>query len=284
MYRTFMSQENSDFVARALTYLAGEVGARENDGSFWVCYGSFVLNQQTSESDLDLLYIHNQPLSVQRLQSSFKGHPVTVYSLNKNEFASDGEQGLFGGYFGGKVLNPYVVFSASQEDKNTVAEVGGAFIGLFAAAMAKKQGREIATRANLVADPVLARFHLCPWYRSYFLRYYITPIFHKIWERMEETIALSLVKAGIVTQDSSGFRYRHTPSEEELHEKTITAVARFWALGSCLHGGMPDFPAFYMQKAEQFVRENKLETRCEEMMQFLHEQSTHQDKGGSHGT
>lgn len=284
MYRTFMSQENSDFVARALIYLAGEVGARENDGSFWVCYGSFVLNQQTSESDLDLLYIHNQPLSVRRLQSSFEGYPVTVYSLNKNEFAGDGEQRLFGGYFGGKVLNPYTTFLASQKDKDMVVKVGGAFIGPFASGMAKKQGREIATRANLVADSVLARFHLCPWYQSYFLRYYITSIFSQLWERMEETITLSLMEAGIVAQDSSGFRYRHTPSEEELHKKTITAVTRFWALGSCLHGGMPDFPAFYMQKAEQFVMDNNLETHRKEMMQFLRKQSIHQNKGGCHGT
>ncbi len=284
MYRIFMCQENFDFVARALTYLAGEVGARENDESFWVCYGSFVLNQQTPESDLDLLYIHNQQLPVRRFQLSFEGHPVTVYSLNKNDFASDGEQKLFGGYFGGKVLNPYTMFLASQEDQNLIAKVGGAFIGPFAAAMARQQEREIATRANLVADSVLARFYLCPWYRSYFLCYYISPIFSQLWERMKEAIPLSLVEAGVVTRDSNGFRYYRILSDEELHEETIKAVARFWALGSCLHGGMPDFPTYYIQKAEQFIRENSFESRCEEMMRFLRKQSTHQNKGGSHGT
>jgi len=284
MYGTFMSQENSDFVARALTYLAGEVGVRENDESFWVCYGSFVLNQQTPESDLDLLYIHNQQLPVRRFQSSFEGYPVTVYSLSRNNFVSDGEQKLFGGYFGGKVLNPYVTFLTSREDQNLVTRVGGAFIGPFAAAMAKRQGREIATQANLVADSVLARFHLCPWYRSYFLRYYIAPIFPQLWERMEEVIPLSLVEAGVVVQDNNGFHYSHFLSDEELHEETIRAVTHFWALGSCLHGSMPDFPAYYIQKAEQFIRDDNLESRCKEMLQFLRKQSIYQNGGGSYAT
>jgi hypothetical protein len=284
MYRTFMSQKNSDFVIRALTYLTGEIGVRADDGSFWVCYGSFVLNQQTPESDLDLLCIHNQTRVIQRIQSSFEGHSVTIYLLNKNDFISDGRQQLLGGYFSGKVLNPYVTFLAPQRDKDIVVGVGGAFIGPFAAAIAKKQGREIATRTNLVADSVLARFYLCPWYRSYFLRYYIAPIFPRLWEKMKETITLSFLESGTVRRDSGGFRYCHTPSNEELHEKTIAAVARFWALGSSLHGGMPNFPVFYIQKAEQFVIDKNLENRCAKMMQFLHKQSIYQDEGGFYGT
>lgn len=280
MYRTFMNQENFDFVAQAIVCLAGEVGVREDDGSFWVCYGSFVLNQQTSESDLDLLCIHKQPTAVLRIQSSFDGHPVTIYSLNRNAFVSDGRQKTFGGYFAGKVLNPHVMFLASQKDREVVMEVGGAFVGPFAAAMAGKRERVFATSENLAADSAFARFHLCPWYRSYFLRYYIFPSFQQLWRRMAEVTTLSFLKAGIVTQSGSEFRYQHTPSEEELHENTLAAAARFWALGSSLHGGMPNFPAFYIQKAEQYVRDNNLEGRLEEMIRFLHTQSS---KGGTHG-
>lgn len=279
MYITFMNQENFDFVARAIAYLAAEVGVREGDGSFWVCYGSFVLNQQTPESDLDLLCIHTQPTAVQRIQSSFEGHPVTIYSLNRKNFVSDGRRKTFGGYFAGKVLNPHVMFLASQEDRDVVIEVGGAFVGPFAAAMAGKREGVIATSENLVADSVLARFHLCPWYRSYFLRYYIFPSFQQLWGRMAEVTTLSFLKARIVTQSGSEFRYQHTLSEEELHESTLAAAARFWALGNSLHGGMPDFPAFYTQKAEQYVKDNNLKDRLEEMIRFLHTKSS---QGGTH--
>lgn len=284
MYRAFMNQENFDFAARALTCLAGEIGVKKGEGCFWVCYGSFVLNQQTLESDLDLLCIHTKPTAVKRIQSSFEGHPVTIYSLNRNDFTSDGDQKTFGGYFGGKVLNPHVMFWASQKDRDMVMEIGGAFIGPFAAAMAKKQERGVATRTNLAADSVLARFHLCPWYRSYFLRYYASPILPQLWERMAEVITLSFLKAGVVAQSGTDFRYRYTLSDEELHESTLAAAARFWALGSCLHGGMPDFHAFYMQKAEQYVKDKNLEDRLEELMRFLHAQSVGQNKGGIHGT
>ena len=281
MYRTFMSQRNLDFVSQAIACLANEVGVEESDGSFWVCYGSFVLNQQTTESDLDLLCIHTLPSAVRRVQSSFGGYPVTIYSLNRNDFVSDGEQRTFGGYFGGKVLNPHVMFLASQKDRDLVAEVGGAFIGPFSAAMVGKQRRVSATSENLAADSVLARFHLCPWFRSYFLRYYIFSSFQQLWIKMTEAITLSFLKAGIVTQNGNEFCYRHIPSEKELHESTLAAAARFWALGSSLHGGMPDFPAFYIQKAEQYVRDNSLEDRLEKMIHFLQAQSS---KGGTRDT
>lgn len=162
MYRTFMDQGNFDFVARAIARLADEVGVEEGDGSFWVCYGSFVLNQQNTQSDLDLLCIHTLPNAVRRIQSSFEGYPVTIYSLNRNDFVSDGRQRTSGGYFSGKVLNPHVMFLTSQKDRDLVAEVGGAFIGPFSAAMAAKRKRSVAISESLVADSVLARFHLCP--------------------------------------------------------------------------------------------------------------------------
>ncbi|OGF25853.1 hypothetical protein A2331_04655 [Candidatus Falkowbacteria bacterium RIFOXYB2_FULL_34_18] len=273
MYRTLMNQRNFDFVARAVACLVDEVGVKGDDENFWICYGSFVLNQQTVESDLDLLCIHTLPTTVRRIQSSFEGYPVTIYSLNRNDFVSDGRQKIFGGYFGGKVLNPHVMFLASQKDMDVIAEVGGAFIGPFSGAMAERKGRTVATDTNLVADSVLARFHLCPWYRSYFLRYYTSSNFQQLWERMTEVMTSFFLKAGIVIQDGNKFRYQYTFSDEELHESTLASVARFWSLGSSLHSGMPDFPAFYMQKAEQYVKDNSLENRLEEMIHFLQVQS-----------
>jgi hypothetical protein len=89
-----------------------------------------VLNQQTVESDIDLLCIHTLPSAVRRIQSSFEGYLVTIYSLNRNDFVSDGRQRTFGEYFGGKVLNPHVMFLDSQKDRDMIAEVGGA-IGVF---------------------------------------------------------------------------------------------------------------------------------------------------------
>lgn len=284
MYKKFIMQDNFNFVERAIRHLAVEIGAEgEEDGSFWVCYGSFVLNRQTSESDLDLLCIHNRSVSIRRIQSSFEGYPVTVYSLCKNDFASDGEARLFGGYFSGKVLNPYVAFLATQEDEDFIMKAAGQFIGYFAAVMAEQQGRRNATRTNLVADSVLARFHLCPWYQSYFLRYYTASNFSELWRHMEEVIPLMFVKAKAVIQNGSVFEYQRIPSKTELHMESIKVIARFWALGSCLHGQLPDFPNYYIQKTEQFIVCNNLQGRCAEMLQFLCEQSVQQKKGGLYG-
>ena len=86
---------------------------------------------------------------------------------------------------------------------------------------------------------------------------------------MEEVISLAFMKAGVVVQDDGYFKYCHATSDTELHTEIVKAVARFWALGSCLHGSFPGFPDYYMQKSDQFIARNDLQDKCEEMMEFL---------------
>jgi len=217
---------------------------------------------------------------VRRVQSSYRGYPVTIYALNREDFMRDGAPGAFGGYFAGKVINPCVLFSPRIEDEAMVKRVSAQFIGPFAAAMAQRQNRGVATEANLAADSVLARFHLCPWYRSYFLRYYIHESFPQLWERMKELTASSFLEAGVVTRIGNCFRYQQVPTECWLHERTVMMAAHFWGLGSSLHGGMPDFSAYYIEKARQYIAVNNLEHSLNEMMDFLQVQASDHNEGG----
>lgn len=279
MYRGFMNQQSMGFVSCALPHLLAETGIGDDPLNFWVCYGSFVLNQQTPQSDLDLLLVHQIPSSPIRVQARYKDHPVTIYSLPQREFMADGNQRRYGGYFSGKLLNPFVVLSGSQESSNISNKVMGGFIGEFAATIAKEHGRKIGNRSNIVADCVLAYLRLCPHYKAYFLRYYISQNFEAIWQHMKIVIPEALVQAAIMKKISENkFEYLSVLSPEEFHLQLMTSVARFWSFGSCCHGCNANFPDFYFQKAIGYIESAGLEERCLEMLIFLEQKAEDKDE------
>ena len=275
MYRKFMSSQQIDFVSGALPYLQVETEIEDNPLNFWVCYGSFVLNQQTSKSDLDLLFVHQTNATPTRIQARYEGFPVTIYSLPLKELVADGSQRRYGGYFSGKLLNPFVVFSESHDAINVSMEAMGGFIGNLAATIAKEHGREIATRDNLVADSVLAYLRLCPFYKAYFLRYYISSNFDEIWDHMRIVVPNALMKARVVTMLSEdSFEYSLAFSPEQFHLQLVTSIARFWAFGSCCHDSNIGFPDYYFQKAQEYIGHNGLQEQSSELLEFLERKAT----------
>jgi hypothetical protein len=170
------------------------------------------------------------------------------------------------------LLNPFITFYATKREKKLILKIIGKFIGDFSATLSlKKMKKKIITSENLLVDTIFARFHLCPWYKSYFLRYYIDPNFYKIWNQMKKIITKAMLEAKIVTKKGKNkFQYnKKFLLEEEFHLQTIKSVARFWAIGSILHKNIPNFPDYYIQKAEKFIREKNLQNRCKEMLKFL---------------
>lgn len=273
MYDSFISAQNRSFVEAAINAFKAERSALAAAGSFWVVYGSFALNTQQHASDMDVLYVHDSvgsnPNPI-RIQSSFRGYPVTIYSISRASLGADGEERLYGGYFAGKLLNPNVLINATEADRQLVMQVAGEFIAPFAADAAGK--RTVSTAENLLADTVIARFRLCPWYESYFVRYFTSQNFDALWRHMRSLIADCLLASGYVRKfDDGGFEYCRKLDTEELHIQMIQATARFWSLGACLHNCQADFPDYYIQKALQTVRQRNLEDSIRQMKVFLKE-------------
>lgn len=251
MYKEFVSPKSHDFISRALNKLSLEKQFEHGDQYFWVCYGSFVLNMQNEKSDLDLLYVHDRNTPIARIQAEFEGHPVTLYTLNRVDFLEDGDKKKYGGYFSGKILNPHIVISEDDEDSHLALKVAGEFIADFAAAIGKQRQNKVSSSTNLVADTILARFLICPWYANYFMRYYTHTDFAKLWKKMEETIPAALVNTGKVSIHKNGFAYVNIPSSEDFHSELIKSVARFWSIGSYLHNS-PRFLDIYIHKSRQY--------------------------------
>ena len=270
MYSEFMSQDSCDFVSRAINKISLEKEFVSRDRAFWVCYGSFVLNLQNEKSDLDLLYVHTETNPPSRIESNYETHPITIYSLSSGDLMDDGNQKRFGGYFSGKVLNPYIVISKDEKnDANLVLRVAGKFISGFAADIGKQRRSKLSTQANLVADTILARFRLCPWYSNYFMRYYTHPDFAKLWTRMEEVIPLSLIAANKIAPQKNGFVYIDPLSEDDVHVNLVRSIAKFWSIGSYLHNS-PHFLDDYIKKSEQYCDDTEA---LKQMMSFVEEKA-----------
>ena len=274
MYTSFTGSQNLNFLQTAFKSLESELKRIGYPEGIWVCYGSFILNTQTAGSDIDLLYIHSSSVPPQRVQSVYEGHPVTIYCVSREDFKNDGESALYGGYFSGKVLNPYHVFSQSPDDSVLIKETGGSFIAPFAAMMAERVKRETSTATQLLVDSIYARFHICPWYTSYFLRYFTLPYFPGLWDVMKTHMTSFLMSANAIRKvDDITYRYAQVPSISQFHEKTIASVGRFWSIGSNFHENIPDFTGFYIQKASSYVKTHGLELQMNAMVEFLTEQS-----------
>lgn len=251
MYIEFMSQDSYDFVSRAINKVSLEKEFVSRERAFWVCYGSFVLNLQNEKSDLDLLYVHPEINPPSRIESEYETHPITIYSLSSGDFVDDGNQKRFGGYFSGKVLNPYIVISEEEGNTNLILKTAGEFIADFAADIGSRRASKLSTPANLVADTVLARFQLCPWYVNYFMRYYTHQDFAELWKRMEEVIPLSLVAAQKIIPYKDGFIYVDPPNKDNVHIDLVKSIARFWSIGNYLHNSL-HFLDSYIKKSEQY--------------------------------
>lgn len=251
MYKEFVSPKSYDFISRTLDKLSLERQFEHGEKCFWVCYGSYVLNMQNEKSDLDLLYVHDRDIPVARIQAEFEGHPVTLYTLNRDDFLEDGDKKKYGGYFSGKVLNPHIIISKDDTDSDLALRVASEFIADFAATIGKQRQNRVSSSTNLVADTILARFLICPWYANYFMRYYTHPDFAKLLKKMEEIIPAALVNTGKVSIHKNGFAYVSFPSDEGFQIDLIKSVARFWSIGSYLHNS-PHFLDIYIQKSRQY--------------------------------
>lgn len=275
MYRKFMLDENYNFIKEALQANASLVEKKFCENSFWACYGSYVINQQRETSDIDVLHVHSKRTPANRVQGYYKGVPITIYSLSRFALLSDGIKKLYGGYFSGKLLNPFVLYSSNAEDYQLALATAGGFISDFAAWVSGSKKGEICTAENITADSVLARLHVCPWYASYFVRYFALDNFPALWQHMIEVIPQAMVASGKVVKVADSYMYVDEPVN--MHSQMIQSVARFWSLGSCLHKCMPNFPDYYIQKANKFLAQSEIKHLVPHMNSFLQKAATRKE-------
>src|SRR3990167_2756827 len=97
------SAANEEIITKAIQDLIDH-GEGTND-SLWLAYGSYVINNQHAQSDLDLLCIDDKFKKNSRIVKRFRRIPVHLSKIPTTSLIQDGKEGLFGGYFTGKIIN-----------------------------------------------------------------------------------------------------------------------------------------------------------------------------------
>lgn len=272
MYSQIVTPSSLELIVSSTDKLIREVGLNQFNKYVWVAYGSVVTEQLTENSDLDLLFIHDSSGGPYRVQTTFESRSVTIYVLNHLDFFSDGAERKFGGFFSGKVLNPFVTVGDLLSFKD-IAKVTAGFIAPFASHQGLLKRGEIGTRENLMADAYLGYLQLSPHYATYFVRYYQAPLFQPLWDLGTRILVDALVESGNVSIVSGNtFEYQVLLPESVVHKLTVESVARFWAFGACSHSCSYSFPDYYFQKADRYIKINNLEVQLQQAMSFLNHQ------------
>lgn len=138
-----------DFIMTVICQLKADNFFKQYINGFWIVYGSYVINEQNSQSDIDIMYIHLSDVDPFRKQFYYENIPITVYFISKRDFLRDSD-GEFGGYFVGKTLNPNIIISENEDDQLFVMRCCGNFIGKFASYIADCQKRKKITSMILL--------------------------------------------------------------------------------------------------------------------------------------
>jgi predicted nucleotidyltransferase len=247
-----INSKNKKIILDVIKLIKKEDCLFQEKKSTWVLIGSYVINQETEDSDIDLLFIHSNTKFL-RFKKEFLGINVSVCAVPLKFLKEDGEKRKYGGYFSAKCLNPFEIF---YEDTNIVEEIyksAGSFIGKLAGYIALQQDKDSFTADEVTAQVFSAYISLHSGYISYFLSYFTSPIFEAIWAELKEKTMKSLTKASVIqqTEDTNRYIYIKTyESFEEYHNKRLEASSFHWSFGSIVHNSDPDFPYWYYKNAE----------------------------------
>ncbi len=244
IFYTGLTNETKEYMHSLLDYLASVEEIPTNGAeSYWVGYGSLVINGLTPKSDVDLLLITKSgDFKPYRVQEAYNNRPITVYVLTEKDLLADGNEQIYGGYFTGKLLSPFILHGGDAEVLEEIYSSVHSFVNRLSYAPV-----ELDTAPGKLIRIYLTRYmQVCPWYKSYILKYIQTlgmqqavHLLTKHYNRINETRA----NQDVINMNS-----------DELHCHVLRLVARFWSYGAIEHQNNYKFSDYYFDKAEQTER------------------------------
>lgn len=277
MLRQNISKEGEAWIERAISDIPQRNSLwQKAPNGYWVCYGSFATNSFNEKSDIDLLYVHmKDDLSSSRVQEYVLGRPVTVYALSEKDLSRDGKDALYGGYYAGKLLNPFAVFKGTEKSFSVLASVVAGFIAPFAAQQRKQLGIEAPSPSAVYADCIKGYLSICPWYQNYFLRLMSLSNFLNVWDKMSRFTTTALERNNSIEKAGDIYIYRENLSNYVSQEEILKRSARFWSLGAIFHGQDSSFVDFYIEKSIGSMHSSDIKGEITRMRNFLN-----QEQGG----
>ncbi len=270
-----ISPANYSFVINTIKFIAGMLQFNNFRQALWLVFGSYVINMNTSSSDLDIIAIHDKFRENERHIFTFKNIPIHFTGINMNTLKDDGEDSLYGSYFSGKVINPHIFLYGDEKMKNIALHHAGKFIAPLAGFLSGLTKSDLFTASQVTSLVFIAYLSTDPSFDSYFLDYFTSPKFEKIWKALcDSTIQMLKTSESIVTKKGKYVFTEKYPDYRSFHSKRMKIAARHWSYGAVCHGSNPKFQDMIFAKAEEKMRKiDPTGKKYSDMVLFLKEQS-----------
>ncbi|HEC64528.1 MAG TPA: hypothetical protein ENI23_04470 [bacterium] len=236
-------KHNKAKVLSIISHLNSSIKLEETDKNFWVLIGSYAINGQKDNSDMDLFYFSESLKHPTRLKEKINGVLVSLCMVPTSSLESDGLDRKYGGYFVGKLLHPYVLIK-SNVPQAYLEKYSSAFIIDFVGYIAKSHSHKVRfTEQELCSLVFLAFLSIHPEFDSYFMRFYLNPEFDSIWSMLSKRISRAFIRNKYVHKRkddkysiSQGFK-----SHDEYRRARYLIGVRHSAFGSHFHNNDVNF-------------------------------------------
>lgn len=274
MDRVILSK-NISIIEEVTKILSNEMGTLDPKEILWLVFGSYVINTNTTESDMDIIGIHESFLNKRRYVFYHNNIPVHFNAINMGDLRDDGESRLYGGYFTGKIINPHIFLYGNSKEIHDAVYNAGKFIGPLAGYIGKISTDTSFSRSQITAFVFIAYLSTDPSFDSYFLSYFISQEFEKIWECLQEDTINMLIASGSIRHVGNKYIFSDSfISYKYFHFERMRISARHWSYGAICHDNDRKFPDTIFSKANMKLKNIDPEgKKYASMLSFLKEQS-----------
>ncbi|OGI76823.1 hypothetical protein A3C57_00350 [Candidatus Nomurabacteria bacterium RIFCSPHIGHO2_02_FULL_33_12] len=266
---------NMSIIEEVIKILSNETRVLNPKEILWLVFGSYVINTNTTESDIDIIGIHKSFINKKRYVFNHKNIPIHFNAINMDDLKDDGESRLYGGYFTGKIINPHIFLYGNSKEINDSIYNAGKFIGPLAGYISKISTDTSFSQSQITAFVFIAYLSTDPSFDSYFLNYFISQEFEKIWECLQKNTVKMLIISGSIQRVDNKYIFTDSFfSYKDFHFERMKISARHWSYGVICHDNDIKFPDTMFTKANMKLKiidpEGK---KYANMVYFLKEQS-----------
>jgi len=269
-----ISPKNLSFIKKVINHLSPKLGIANPKEALWLIYGSYVINMNNADSDLDVIGIHPNFTEKKRMVFSYQNVAVHCSTITIKDLKDDGESRLYGSYFSGKIINPHIFLYGNSKLKKEAISSAGKLIGPLTGYLASLTKKSLFTPSQITALVFTSYMSIGPSFDLIILGYFLSPQFKKIWKALSEQTVLMLKAGGAIKK--VGGKYRFTQkfsSYKSFHFERMKIAARHWSYGAICHKDYK-FPDWIFDKAEKKMKKaDPTGEKYREMIKFLQNQS-----------
>lgn len=272
---SIIQEKNLSLIKKIVERLSISFGLTDPKEVLWLVFGSYVTNMNNENSDVDIIGINDNFTGKQRQVLNYQKIPIHFTAITMEEFRDDGEARLYGSYFSGKIINPHIFLYGNEEYKNEAIYHAGKFIGPLAGYLGQISSHNAFTLSQVTSLVFIAYMSTDPSFDAYFLGYFVSPSFERIWQALcKDTIAMLILSESIQFVGDKYIFTKFFDNYKSFHSERMKISARHWSYGAICHDCDRKFQDKIFTKTEKRLSEiDPSGQKYKNMVLFLKEQS-----------